>query len=425
MNPIIKVENLSKRYRIGLKEKQHDTLFGQIGAALKAPVQNFKKLRSLRKFGQDDESVFWALKDINFEVREGEVLGIIGHNGAGKSTLLKILSRVTEPTTGRITLHGRVGALLEVGTGFHPELTGRENIYMNGTILGMTKKEIDLKLDEIVDFSGVEKYIDTPVKFYSSGMKVRLGFSVAAHLDPEILVIDEVLAVGDVEFQRKCLGKMEDVSKSGRTVLFVSHNMAAIKNICNKGIVLNYGKIEYYGTETDSINYYLEKTAQRQLAHRKQSPFNKNSIGPIHFTELNFIDSTGRPKNTICAGEDLEVHLHFRNESESDIGKYHIGLTFYNELGIPIFSQSTRVMKANFGTLPKNGIFVCKFKELALPPSYYFLSANVKVNEEYSDFFDKVPGIKVVEGDFFGTGKIFPAKLGVYLVSGQWSLLTK
>ena len=254
---IITVENLSKRYRIGLREKQHDTLFGQLGSVLKAPFRNFRKLRSLRKFDGEDESVFWALKDINFEVQEGEVLGIIGHNGAGKSTLLKILSRVTEPTTGRITLHGRVGALLEVGTGFHPELTGRENIYMNGTILGMTKKEIDRKLDEIVDFSGVEKYIDTPVKFYSSGMKVRLGFSVAAHLDPEILVIDEVLAVGDVEFQRKCLGKMGEVSRSGRTVLFVSHNMAAVSKLCTRGILLKEGRSIYQGEVREVIERYL------------------------------------------------------------------------------------------------------------------------------------------------------------------------
>ncbi len=263
MPPVITVENLSKRYRIGLREKQHDTLFGQIGSVLKAPVDNFRRLRALRKFDGEDESVFWALKDINFEVHEGEVLGIIGHNGAGKSTLLKILSRVTEPTTGRITMRGRVGALLEVGTGFHPELTGRENIYMNGTILGMTKKEIDRKLDEIVDFSGVEKYIDTPVKFYSSGMKVRLGFAVAAHLDPEILVIDEVLAVGDVEFQRKCLGKMEDVSRSGRTVLFVSHNMGAVRSLCKRGMVLAHGKIHFLGDIDDAVGHYVSSLSLR------------------------------------------------------------------------------------------------------------------------------------------------------------------
>ncbi|MBX2943871.1 MAG: ABC transporter ATP-binding protein, partial [Cyclobacteriaceae bacterium] len=196
---VIQVEHLSKAYRIGAAEKKSDTIAGALWNAIKSPVTNFKQLRNLRALGQDEATVFWALKDINFEVKEGEVLGIIGHNGAGKSTLLKILSRITEPTEGRVTIHGRVSSLLEVGTGFHPDLTGRENIYMNGTILGMRKKEIDAKLDEIIAFSGIDKYIDTPVKRYSSGMTVRLAFSVAAHLEPEILIIDEVLAVGDAE----------------------------------------------------------------------------------------------------------------------------------------------------------------------------------------------------------------------------------
>jgi lipopolysaccharide transport system ATP-binding protein len=257
-NPVIKVENLSKRYRLGLKEKDSETLAGQIIHTLKSPWQNFQRLKKLSRFGQEDDSVFWALKDVSFEVKEGEVLGIIGKNGAGKSTLLKILSQITEPTSGKIEIHGRVASLLEVGTGFHPELSGRENIYMNGTILGMTRKEIDLKLDEIIDFSGVEKFIDTPVKFYSSGMKVRLGFSVAAHLDPEILIIDEVLAVGDYEFQRKCLGKMEDVSQNhGRTVLFVSHQMDAITRLCSRVLVLKDGKIDYEGNPSNAVKKYL------------------------------------------------------------------------------------------------------------------------------------------------------------------------
>ena len=255
---IIQVTNLSKRYRLGLKEKQADTLVGQLTNIIKAPYENYKRLRQLSKFGEEvDESIFWALKDINFEVQQGEVLGIIGKNGAGKSTLLKILSQITEPTAGRIEIHGRVASLLEVGTGFHPELSGRENIYMNGTILGMTRREIDSKLDEIIDFSGVEKFIDTPVKFYSSGMKVRLGFSVAAHLDPEILIIDEVLAVGDYEFQQKCLGKMEDVSKNqGRTVLFVSHNLEAVKNLCPRSLLLEKGRIDLIGNSFDVIDRY-------------------------------------------------------------------------------------------------------------------------------------------------------------------------
>ncbi len=257
MSTVIKVENLSKRYRIGMKEKRADTFAGQVMNVLRSPLDNFRQLRSLSRFREDDESVFWALRDINFEVKEGEVLGIIGHNGAGKSTLLKILSRITEPTTGSVKLRGRVSALLEVGTGFHPELTGRENIYMNGTILGMTRREIDRKLDEIVDFSGVEKYIDTPVKFYSSGMKVRLGFAVAAHLEPEILIIDEVLAVGDAEFQKRCLGKMEDISQNkGRTLLFVSHNMAAIQSICQKAIVLKNGLTVHEGDIISGVHAY-------------------------------------------------------------------------------------------------------------------------------------------------------------------------
>lgn len=254
---VIKAENISKRYRLGLQEKKADTFAGQLINLAKSPITNFKRLTSLSKFGENDDSVFWALKDINFEVKKGEVLGIVGKNGAGKSTLLKILSRITEPTSGNIMIKGRVSSLLEVGTGFHPELSGRENIYMNGTILGMTKKEIDIKLEEIVDFSGVAKHIDTPVKFYSSGMKVRLAFSVAAHLEPEILIIDEVLAVGDAEFQKKCLGKMENVAGQGRTVLFVSHNMAAVKSLCHEGIVLSNGFIQFKGNANDAVQNYL------------------------------------------------------------------------------------------------------------------------------------------------------------------------
>lgn len=266
MKSVIKVQNLSKRYRLGLKEKQAGTLIGQISQAVKSPWQNLKQLREMSRFGVEDESVFWALKDINFEVKQGEVLGIIGKNGAGKSTLLKILSQITEPTTGKIKIRGRVASLLEVGTGFHPELSGRENIYMNGTILGMSRKEISVKLDEIIDFSGVEKFIDTPVKFYSSGMKVRLGFSVAAHLEPEILIIDEVLAVGDYEFQAKCLGKMEDVSKNqGRTVLFVSHNMQAVISLCTSCVLLKNAKVNYSGVPIEAIEYYLSDSNQSKL----------------------------------------------------------------------------------------------------------------------------------------------------------------
>ncbi|WP_100629618.1 ABC transporter ATP-binding protein [Algoriphagus formosus] len=307
---IIKVENLSKRYRIGLQEKKADTFAQQLWNNLKAPVKNFQRIKSLGKFDEEEESVHWALKDVSFEVKQGEVLGIIGKNGAGKSTLLKILSKITEPTSGRIEMNGRVAALLEVGTGFHPELTGRENIYMNGTILGMTKKEIDRKLDEIIDFSGVEKYVDTPVKFYSSGMRVRLGFSVAAHLEPEILIIDEVLAVGDFEFQKKCLGKMKDVSVSGRTVLFVSHNLEAVKNLCDRVLLIENGIIVKNDRTTSVIDFYLQKSIS---SNRKIEWDFKSAPGDdmAKFKSVELIGSNSGEKNYIDREEDFEISIWF------------------------------------------------------------------------------------------------------------------
>src|ERR1044071_410360 len=240
MRPIISAKNISKQYRLGAREAAYSTLRESMVTTLRAPLKRF------RHNGNASNELIWALKDVSFEVTPGEVLGIIGRNGAGKSTLLKILSRITEPTTGKIELYGRVASLLEVGTGFHPELSGRENIYLNGSMVGMTHKEIEQKFDEIVEFAEIEKFLDTPVKRYSSGMYVRLAFAVAAHLDPQILVVDEVLAVGDAEFQKKCLGKMRDVSRQGgRTVLFVSHSMATIGALCSRTAVLSDGLIEY------------------------------------------------------------------------------------------------------------------------------------------------------------------------------------
>lgn len=268
--PVITVENLSKAYRIGLKEEVPDTLMSAMTGFMKAPLKKFHELRKLDTFrhSSDSEDIYWALKDVSFEVQEGEVLGVIGRNGAGKSTLLKILSRITEPTSGRAVIRGRVSSLLEVGTGFHPELSGRENVYLNGTILGMTKREIDSKFDEIVDFSGVEKFLDTPIKRYSSGMKVRLAFAVAAHLEPEILIIDEVLAVGDAEFQKKCMGKMQDVAKGGRTVLFVSHNMPAVESLCTHGLLLSLGRATSKGAVEPVINEYFARMQNPQSDRR-------------------------------------------------------------------------------------------------------------------------------------------------------------
>jgi lipopolysaccharide transport system ATP-binding protein len=279
-------ENLGKVYRIGFEEKIQDNFIGEIFNFLKSPLKNYRKYRSLYNFDDINEETYqsdiiWALKDVSFEIKKGEIVGIIGMNGAGKSTLLKVLSRITEPTLGRALIRGRVSSLLEVGTGFHPELTGRENVYLNGTILGMRKKEIDLKFEEILEFSGVEKFIDTPVKRYSSGMKVRLAFSIGAHLEPEIMIIDEVLAVGDVAFQKKCLGKMETIGGEGRTVLFVSHNMSSITRLCERAILLDGGRIVADGPCDQVVSKYLAygmgTVGSREWPDQQNAPGNEVS----------------------------------------------------------------------------------------------------------------------------------------------------
>jgi lipopolysaccharide transport system ATP-binding protein len=383
---IIKVQNLSKRYRLGLKEKQANTLVGQIKNTLKAPYENYKRLRQLSKFGEEaDESVFWALKDINFEVQQGEVLGIIGKNGAGKSTLLKILSQITEPTSGRIEIHGRVASLLEVGTGFHPELSGRENIYMNGTILGMTKREIDSKLDEIIDFSGVEKFIDTPVKFYSSGMKVRLGFSVAAHLDPEILIIDEVLAVGDYEFQQKCLGKMEDVSKNqGRTVLLVSHNMGAISSICSSALLINNGGLIFKGQTRKTLSVYLKNQSLNY-----SDSFKNENIQLIRFQlySVNLKDQI----NNVPHDEDFILELKFN----SKISKRNIIIAFLlkDVNDYKIATIHAKPLNINVGL---NEIKVRISGGMLTPNNYKWL---INIHDEYDSYFyfDNINQFKIYD----------------------------
>ncbi len=310
----IEFENISKQYRLGLvstKTLSHDlnrwwqtSILGKEDPYLKIGETNDRSKKG-------ESEYVWALKDINFKIEQGDVVGIIGKNGAGKSTLLKLLSRVTGPTTGTIRARGRIASLLEVGTGFHPEMTGRENIYLNGAIMGMTKREIDAKLDEIVDFSGCERYLDTPTKRYSSGMTVRLGFAVAAHLDPEILVVDEVLAVGDAEFQKKAIGKMQDVSKGeGRTVLFVSHNMASIKALCKNGVVLKNGMIEYTGAIKDCVDYYIGNNYQESndlyFDDLAQAPGNEK----IRIQQFEVLPIQGKELN-VQSG--VRFHLRFMN----------------------------------------------------------------------------------------------------------------
>lgn len=346
---------------MGLKEKQAETLAGQIANVIKSPWQNLKRLKDLNRFNQEDESAFWALKDVSFEVKEGEVLGIIGKNGAGKSTLLKILSQITEPTSGKIEIHGRVASLLEVGTGFHPELSGRENIYMNGTILGMTRKEIDSKLDEIIDFSGVEKFIDTPVKFYSSGMKVRLGFSVAAHLDPEILIIDEVLAVGDFEFQKKCLGKMEDVTRNqGRTVLFVSHHLGSIKSLCTSCIFLEHGKIKMHDHVSLVVDEYLNSDSV------SNNYFSLGSVKkPYFICSIQLLDSLSSEKYVFKDSEEIFINYKI-DVREKPVEVYLLVTVLDSEKG-KIFSSEIKINDT--------GSFVLKIEKNFLVRGRYFVQS--------------------------------------------------
>ncbi|KPQ19466.1 MAG: ABC-type lipopolysaccharide export system ATPase component RfbB [Algoriphagus marincola HL-49] len=404
-NSVIKVQNLSKRYRLGLKEKQAKTLVGQISQIIGSPLDNLKRLRDLNRFGEEDESVFWALKDVSFEVKEGEVLGIIGKNGAGKSTLLKILSQITEPTSGKIEIHGRVASLLEVGTGFHPELSGRENIYMNGTILGMTRREIDSKLDEIIDFSGVEKFIDTPVKFYSSGMKVRLGFSVAAHLDPEILIVDEVLAVGDYEFQARCLGKMESVSKSGRTVLFVSHNLEAVKSLCSRGIVLNQGEILFNGSVKLAVqNYFgLDKSIGGSYTDLRSHPEKRDrDLGLI---EAN-ICVDGVQGIEISAGQELKVSLGYKLLDQ------HLGTLM--DVGFGLFDDEGKGLLAFNNSNFKQKVVLNQTIgsiEITIPQFPFYRSDEIYFHfyfgylDDYYEVLTQATKLKCIQNDFLGSGK--------------------
>src|SRR3984957_6885213 len=320
----IVVENLSKRYLIGhrlaFSETRHK--YTALRDVLGREIRNFARktadFASGRQVVQgDDVEEFWALKNVSFDVKQGEVVGIIGHNGAGKSTLLKILSRITEPTEGRVLLRGRVSSLLEVGTGFHPELTGRENIFLNGAILGMPQREIQRKFDEIVAFAEVDKFIDTPVKFYSSGMYVRLAFAVAAHLQPDILIVDEVLAVGDASFQKKCLGKIGEVAQQGRTVLLVSHNMSAVENLCGKSAFLNDGRLAFWGDTADAVSHYVSSSAQEALADTDLTSHSGRTSGSkTILRRLRFLERDGTPCDSLRLGEELVLEVTL-NSSES------------------------------------------------------------------------------------------------------------
>src|SRR5215208_1338383 len=374
MKPIVRATTLGKQYTIGTREAAYDTLRESITQAVRAPI---RRLRSGN--GKRTVDTIWALKDANFNVQPGEVVGIIGRNGAGKSTLLKVLSRITEPTTGRAELYGRVASLLEVGTGFHPELTGRENIYLNGAILGMKKTEIDSKFDQIVDFSELERFLDTPVKRYSSGMYMRLAFAVAAHLEPEILVVDEVLAVGDAQFQKKCLGKMSDVATEGRTVLFVSHNMSAVKTLCKRTIWVDEGEIKQIGETRQVVLDFVRSASHSVVEQNWQDPENApgNERIKIHAARLRSLCEDGGAEVSI----ETPFQLEFEFWNYSCDRKVNFTMHLFTAEGAYVFATSSKVGPRQHGLI----------KEVVkIPPNFLndgIYTASIQVVEDAASVY--------------------------------------
>lgn len=409
---ILKAENISKQYRlgnVGTGTLSHDlnrfwhNIRGKEDPYLKVGAVNDRSSKTKTEY-------VWALRDINFEVQQGEVLGIIGKNGAGKSTLLKILSRVTSPTTGVIKTKGRIASLLEVGTGFHPELTGRENVFLNGAILGMTRTEINSKFDEIVEFSGCELYIDTPVKRYSSGMKVRLAFAVAAHLEPDILVVDEVLAVGDSEFQKKAIGKMQDISKGqGRTVLFVSHNMAAVKSLCSRAIVLDNGTSVFEGETEDAVDFYLSAEKSKITTDIKDRTDRKGNQ-KIKISKVVFFNSKNEKISEIISGDYLKVRLFVTKNTEVNYEKLFIAVNFLDNHLDFVLSFVSDEMGFSFGNLENRDYFDLVIPQLYLRGGLYTLRILITEydtsQENFVDLIENAISINVLQGDLWQSGKL-------------------
>lgn len=421
MSTAIEFNNISKQYRLGLvstRTLSHDLNRWWTVNVLRKEDPYLKIGETNDRSSKGNSEYVWALKDINFKVEQGDVVGIIGKNGAGKSTLLKLLSKVTGPTTGTIKARGRIGSLLEVGTGFHPEMTGRENIFMNGAILGMNKKEIQSKLDEIVDFSGCERYIDTPVKRYSSGMMVRLGFAVAAHLDPEILVVDEVLAVGDAEFQKKAIGKMQDVSKGeGRTVLFVSHNMASIKSLCKTGILLHNGSVSKCGYIDEVVRYYMKDSQINQtedILKRK----NRSGNGKAKLESIVFLDENDNFVDHVISGLPCKIRVNIHNYSlkETDLID-QCTIAFNNAYGERILVLSNQFINKKISINNKD-ITSVDFYLKRCPINAGEYSMAFYLNDSFGsviDWIDDLPPLNVWAGDFYNSGNVVREGLGMFL----------
>jgi len=407
MSVAIKIESLSKLYRLG--ELGRSAFISEWVARLTGRPRPGKK--------------FWALKDVSVEIKQGEVVGVLGRNGAGKSTLLKIISQIMAPTSGRICMKGRVASLLEVGTGFHQELTGRENVFLNGAILGMSRREITSKFDAIAEFSGVEEFLDTPVKRYSSGMRVRLAFAVAAHLNAEIMIIDEVLAVGDAAFQQKCLGKIGEVASAGRTVLFVSHHAAAIANLCKRGLVMQKGQLIFDGTQTEALQFYHQTVSTDD--HALQDRQDRTGTGEVRIGRIEFRDTSGGKLNTVESGQDVDVYLFFENHSLRAGSPLSVRLNVSTPHGVPVFTHGNKLVKAEFGELPKHGAFVCRLPKLPLPSATYHLEYRVSSDFRSSDVMDSLTNaatLRVEGGDYFGSGMVPTVRGGITLVNADWRM---
>jgi lipopolysaccharide transport system ATP-binding protein len=412
MNAAIQVEGLSKHYRLGTANT--DTM-------LRERLANLATLAFLRK--RQPEQILWALRDVSFSVAPGEVVGIIGRNGAGKSTLLKILSKITYPTAGSIKVNGRVASLLEVGTGFHEELTGRENIYLNGSILGMKKREVDAKLDAIVAFSGVERFIDTPIKRYSSGMRLRLGFAVAAHLDPDVLIVDEVLAVGDAGFQKKCIGAMQDLRRDGRTVLFVSHNMAAVENLCSRAIWIHGGQVQCDTDAQTAIQSYMSAFADETKASMDLRDFkDRRGTGEIRYTAIEFLSSNGDILNYIRSGDALTIRLYY--EAGEPIPHPSFGFRLSTEFGTLITDTSTWHHGIDIPlVLPGHGHIDLKIDSInLLQGRYYFTLGLTDTQGTPYDLVEQCAYIDIDVADVYRCGRGVDNKYGLVYFPQRWKL---
>jgi lipopolysaccharide transport system ATP-binding protein len=421
----ITIEKLSKAYRIATSHRTNDTLVSAAKSLLTAPWRKFQQIKNLDTSkvqldatkSNDDKSLYWALRDVSFDIQQGDVVGLIGRNGAGKSTLLKVLSRITEPTNGQVSITGRVSSLLEVGTGFHPELTGRENIYMNGTILGMKKREIDRKFDEIVSFSGVEQFLDVPIKNYSSGMQVRLAFAVAANLEPEILIVDEVLAVGDAEFQKKCIGKMQDVSKGGRTVLFVSHNMSVLQSLCTRGYILTQGKLTFGGDIREAVGLYLKGLQVHQDLALEKRP-DRRGKGEFILTNIRISMSESSPQFVLATGQPAIFEFEL-NKLNKDVD---INFIIHDQWGAPIsyvgnWPRSPLDITAD----TKPNTIRCLIENLPLRAGRYHILVQVNHGRELQDLLESAAYFDVENCDFHGRSLPYPNVPGVVCIKHQWT----